>query len=205
MFALVVLVFVAVDYADQHVGASIVVAAPLDETAHLLTALLIIWAVGGAVDGIAIPILITSVAIDLDHLPADFGQTWLTAGTPRPYTHSLVMIALVLAGTYVPRARKWSVAIAVGLVVHFWRDLAEPGTGVALFWPVSSASYSLPHTSYLVVMGLVMAIGLVRALRGSSPLDRSPGPLRERRDSERSVGADGVPVARRLIRHHPSE
>lgn len=158
--------FVVADQADQHIGNSVLLGAPLDETAHVLTALLVIWALGGVADRFLLPALVTSVAVDLDHLPRDLGQTWLTAGTPRPYTHSLLTIAVVLSVAALAKSRRESaIGVALGLVVHFWRDLAEPGTGVALLWPLSSASISLPHASYLGVMAVAIAAGLVRAVR----------------------------------------
>ena len=68
----------------------------LDEPAHLATALIILGALvrfrGSVPDPRFIAtMLICSVAIDVDHLPAEFGSNALTNGTPRPYTHALWM------------------------------------------------------------------------------------------------------------------
>ena len=52
------------------------------------------------------PALISSVAIDLDHIPGRLSVGWLTAGTPRPYTHSLLTIAVVLVSAWVLRRRR---------------------------------------------------------------------------------------------------
>lgn len=165
-FAAAAGLFVFADQADQHIGTSVLLGAPLDETAHVLTALLVIWALGGVACRFLLPALVASVAIDLDHVPRDLGQTWLTDGTPRPYTHSLLTIAVVLlVAALAKRRREIAIGVALGLVIHFWRDLAEPGTGVALLWPLSSVSFSLPHASYLVVMAVTIVAGLVRAVR----------------------------------------
>ena len=45
----------------------------------------------------AAAILVFSVVIDVDHLPLELGSDILTAGTPRPYTHSLLTLLVVLA------------------------------------------------------------------------------------------------------------
>ena len=160
-----VLFFVADAWAQT--ATSVWLEGPLDETAHLLTALLVIWAAGGLLDRIAVPLLVASVAIDLDHLPGDFGARWLTAGDPRPYPHALLTVVLTLLLAW--RVRRWRTLLlgaAVGLIVHFWRDLAEPGTGVGLLWPVSTTSFSLPHSSYLAVMVGLLGLSAWRAWHG---------------------------------------
>jgi hypothetical protein len=156
LLSVATVVLLIADAWDQQVS-SVWLAGPLDETAHALTALLFIWAAGGALDRMAVPILVASVAIDLDHLPGDFGARWLTAGDPRPYPHCLLAIAIVLMLAW--RVARWRLClcgVAVGLTIHLWRDLAEPGSGVGLLWPASSASFSLPHAFYLAVMALVV-------------------------------------------------
>ncbi|MGI9185092.1 MAG: hypothetical protein ACR2GZ_09045 [Solirubrobacteraceae bacterium] len=50
LLALTTAIFLAADQADQHIGRSVVLAAPLDETAHFLTTRLAIWALGGVAD-----------------------------------------------------------------------------------------------------------------------------------------------------------
>ncbi len=50
-----------------------------------------------------------------------------------PYTPSLLVTGMVLAGAWVaPRRRDLLLGIALGLAVHFWRDRSEPGSWVAL-------------------------------------------------------------------------
>jgi membrane-bound metal-dependent hydrolase YbcI (DUF457 family) len=159
-------VFVGADAGDQLAHSTVWLAGPFDETAHVLTTLLVLWAIGGPLfDRLLVPALIASVAIDLDHIPRDLGYDWLTKGTPRPYTHSLLTIVVVLLAALCWRGRRdvW-LGIAVGLTIHFWRDLAEPGSGVALIWPLSDGRWSLSHISYLVVMVLVIAVGATRSL-----------------------------------------
>jgi inner membrane protein len=133
----------------------------------VLTTLIVLWAIGGAVfDRLLVPALIASVAIDVDHVPGQLGAQWLTAGTPRPYTHSLLTIAVVLfAALLWKRRRTVLLGVALGLALHFWRDMAEPGTGVALAWPFSDASFSFPQLAYLAMMGAAFAVGLHRSIR----------------------------------------
>ncbi len=83
--ALATVGFVAADGGSQLAGSSVFPGGPLDETAHLLTTLLVLWALGpGLSRRFVVPALIASVAIDVDHVPAELGADWLTAGTPRP-------------------------------------------------------------------------------------------------------------------------
>jgi membrane-bound metal-dependent hydrolase YbcI (DUF457 family) len=135
---------------------------PLDETAHLLTTLLVVWALGSrASQRWLMPALIGSVAIDLDHIPGRLGIDWLSAGTPRPYTHSLLMVAmLLLAALLWRRARDAFVGVALGVTIHLWRDLDD--SGVSLLWPLWSRSFSLPYASYVAVMVAVIGIDAYR-------------------------------------------
>jgi inner membrane protein len=107
--------------------------------------------------------LAASVAIDVDHVPGELGAGWLTAGTPRPYTHSLLTVALVLVAALAWRRRRvLMLGVAFGLALHLWRDMSETGNGVALFWPFSYRSVRLSHAGYLAVMALVVALGAHR-------------------------------------------
>jgi inner membrane protein len=188
-------VFLAADLADDAVNDhSTVLAALFDETAHFLTTLLILWAIGGVVyRRLLVPALLASVLIDLDHLPAHLGWRFLTQGTPRPYTHSLLSVLVVLVAAALWRRRRvLLVAVAVGLAIHFWRDMAEPGTGVAMLWPLSDAGWSFPPGAYLALMAVAVAIGLWRAIRWPGPLRGRPG--KPRRGEGVPPGAGGAVV-----------
>ena len=153
------LVLAAADWGYGLAGDSFVPGAPLDEIAHLMTTLLILWALGPRIcKRFMIPALIASVAIDADHIPGQLGVDWLTAGTPRPYTHSLLTIVVVLGIAALWRARRDVVlGVAIGLALHFFRDLAEGDAGVSLLWPVSYHSFQYPHGVYVAIMvGVVM-------------------------------------------------
>lgn len=121
---------------SQLAGSSFFPGGLLAESAHLLTTLLVVSALVRTASEhliLMVPALIASVAIDIDHVPGYLGADWITAGTPRPYTHSLVTIVVVLVAAALWRRRRTALrGIALGLVIHFWRDLAEPGSGVAL-------------------------------------------------------------------------
>jgi membrane-bound metal-dependent hydrolase YbcI (DUF457 family) len=143
---------------------------------------LVLWALGRtACRRFLIPALIASVAIDLDHVPGQLGAHWLTAGTPRPYTHSLLTIVVVLGVALVGRRRRdVALGIALGLAIHFFRDLSEPGSGVALLWPWSDHSFSLPHGSYVASMALVVLFDASRVwLGGRVGATRSVSPALE--------------------------
>jgi len=141
----------------------------LDEVAHFLTALLLLQALPPELRAkIAVPALIGSVAIDLDHLPGYLGNNFLMvgAGSARPATHSLVtpLVLLVLALT-LRRHRTLFLGLVLGIGLHFFRDLAEGnGSGVPLLWPLSERSFSYPHGAYVALMAGVVAADLLLAL-----------------------------------------
>lgn len=162
---IVVVLFGLADWGSEMAGNSFFPGAPLDETAHFLTTLLVFWALAGKrAERYLWPALVASVAIDLDHVPQYLGYRGLTAGTPRPYSHSLltILVVLVLAEIW-RRRRDMFVGVAIGLAVHFWRDTAEPHSGVALLWPLSKHSFSTPHGLYLALMGGVIVVAWVRS------------------------------------------
>jgi inner membrane protein len=165
------------DWAYRVAGDSFFPGGPLDEIAHFLTTLLVLWALGPRVcERFLVPALIASVAIDLDHIPADLGGQWLTAGTPRPYTHSLLTVVIVLAiGLVWRRRRDLMPAIAIGLTLHLWRDMAEGDTGVSLLWPISYHSFQYPRSIYLSVMAGCVLISAARCAAGRRAADRSDG------------------------------
>jgi inner membrane protein len=156
-------VLLLADAAYQRAGDSFFPGGPLDETAHFLTALLLLQLLPTAWRAaIAIPALVGSVAIDLDHVPQYLGDRFLTVGTPRPYTHSLLTPLVLLALALVMRRhRVLFLGLALGVLLHFVRDLAEGnGSGVSLLWPLSDQAFSYPHATYLVLMAGVLAADL---------------------------------------------
>ncbi len=155
----------AADWTYERAGDSFFPGGALDETAHLLTMLLVLWALGPRFcrPRVLLPALVASVAIDIDHIPGYLGADWLTAGTPRPYTHSLLMLAAFVAAAVIWRRRRVALfAIALGLTVHFWRDLSESGAGVSLLWPWSDHVFTLPHTGYLLAIGAIVGVDAMR-------------------------------------------
>ena len=171
--SIAVIVLALADWGYTLAGDSFVPGGPLDETAHLMTTLLILWALGPRIyKRFMVPALIASVAIDADHIPGQLGANWLTAGTPRPYTHSLLTIVIVLAIAGLWRARRDLVlGIAIGLALHFFRDLAEGDAGASLLWPVSYHSFQYPHGVYVAIMAVVVMIDAARCAIG----DRANG------------------------------
>lgn len=165
--AVAVAMLALADWLYRLAGDSVVPGGLLDEIAHLFTTLVVLWALGPRIcDRFLVPALLASVAIDLDHVPAQLGHDFLTQGTPRPYTHSLLSIAVVLAVAALWRSRRdVMLGIAIGLAIHFWRDMAEATTGVALLWPFSDHSFTLSHGSYLIMMGLFAGVAALRSRR----------------------------------------
>lgn len=182
--AVMTVCLICADAGSRLAGDSVFPGGPLDETGHFLTTLLFFWALGPrACRRFLAPALLASVVIDIDHLPAQFGSQWLTAGTPRPYTHSLLTIAIVLGIALLWRGRRdlW-LGVAIGLAIHFWRDIGEGSAGLSLLWPFSSHSFQYPHGLYVGVMAAVVLIAATRCRGHLRPSDdgyrarREPGP-----------------------------
>jgi membrane-bound metal-dependent hydrolase YbcI (DUF457 family) len=141
----------------------------VDEPAHLATCALLILAVA-TIAGVRPPTrfvaaaLIASVAIDLDHLPKYLGSELVGAGLPRPGTHGLLVVLLLLALAAAKRGavRQISLGAAFGVSAHLLRDLAT-GPGVPMFWPVSSHVATIPYGILLACLALcVVAVALPR-------------------------------------------
>jgi inner membrane protein len=158
-------VLLATDQALLLIGAQSIYAGPFDETAHLLTGALVLAALRGCPDrSFAVGVLAMSVLVDLDHVPALAGSNVITGGTDRPYSHSLLALAVLGLAALAWRARRpLLVGVAIGLAAHLARDLTESGSGVPLAWPLGRDSSTLPHWTYLVAIGAVVAIALWRA------------------------------------------
>ena len=179
--AVATILLAGADWGARLAGDSLVPGGPLDEVAHFLTTLLLFWTLGeGACKRFLVPALIASVLIDCDHIPAQLGAWWLTAGTQRPYSHSLLMIAVVIAAAVLwRRRREVAVGVAIGLAIHFWRDMGEGGGGVPLLWPISDHSFRYPHGAYVAAMIVVVAIDVGRCARAQRPANRVALPLRQ--------------------------
>jgi inner membrane protein len=148
----------------------------VDEPAHLLTAALLLLVLAAAVRSppplsFALAALVASVAIDLDHIPAELGWEGLTRGTPRPYTHALWTVALfVLLGVAARGAlRPISLGVAFGVCAHLLRDLAFGG-GVALLWPLSEQGMKLPYAVYAGVLAAATMVALLSLRRQPAAL-----------------------------------
>jgi inner membrane protein len=180
--------FVVDQFVYQQVGTFVPFQAPLDWTNHLLTTLFIAWALRPLIDRRRIlAALIMSVAIDADHIPGYLGSHILTGGDPRPYTHSLATVAVLLAVAALrPNWRGWASGAGLGVLSHLWRDLAEPqGTGVSLFWPVSDRVVTTPAALYFGSIVVLATVALIRAWASS----RSATLAQQRRAS--APGSEG--------------
>jgi inner membrane protein len=142
-----------------------------DESAHVLTAVLLLAALP-----VALPVrffvgaLTGVVAIDLDHLPLIIGSDVLTQQTNRPFTHALLTIAIV-AGLSMPLSARWRWAgfgVAAGVAAHFWRDLATSTAGVPLLWPWQTYGFMLPYGLYLGFLIGCVGIAALRRKAGAA-------------------------------------
>jgi inner membrane protein len=158
--AVCLLLLLVFDWVSERTGPSFLPGGPLDEVAHLLTAVLLLQALPSRARArIALPALVASVAIDADHIPQYVGHDFMTVGTSRPYTHSLLTVMVLLGLALVARRRRdLMLGLALGVALHFFRDLAEgSGAGIPLLWPLSDGSLAFPHATYVALMLCVAA------------------------------------------------
>jgi hypothetical protein len=150
----------------------------LDEPAHLATALVILGALVRVHGALPDPrfgwtMLACSVLIDLDHLPAEFGTQVLTNETPRPYTHALwsvivLVLAWAVARFFVIRSGRLRPATvelmlagaAWGVAAHFVRDIAT--APMSFWWPVTDMAVEVPYWWYVLALAVIIAIGPIR-------------------------------------------
>ncbi len=134
--------------------------AALDETAHIATTVIALQSVGARDPIFRTAALLSSVLIDLDHLPDTlFGFRGLMGTSPRPYPHSLVTVAAVtLAGLKIPASRRRLVwGVAFGFATHLLRDITDGSSGAPLFWPLRSRAVRLPRHIQTALMLVAIA------------------------------------------------
>jgi hypothetical protein len=142
------------------------VEALLDEPAHAATGLVGLAAFGVSFEApVVLAVLAGSLLIDLDHVPHVFGSHILEQGIPRPYTHSLGAILVLVAVAWLlrGRARRLVLIATLALGLHFFRDTAEPGgPGVSLVWPLSDKTLTIGYVWYAAALAALAAIALAR-------------------------------------------
>lgn len=160
------LVVLAIDLLMRHSDPPLAAAAGLDETAHTITAILLLSALVPRADpALKLGTLLGGVLIDVDHVPLLLGNELVTAGATRPYSHSLAMVGgllLVAAGLARDR-RRIVLGAAFGLATHLLRDMATGG--VPLFWPLTRATIALPYTLYATLLLAAASLVLWRSVQ----------------------------------------
>jgi inner membrane protein len=159
-------------------GLGFVLRGLIDEPAHIATALVVLGAITRFRGSPPEPkfcatMLICSVLIDVDHLPAEFGSYALTDGTPRPYTHALWTVLVLILAWWVARylarrngrprpatAELVLAGAAWGLAAHFLRDIAT--APMSFWWPVTDMSVEVPYWWYVVALFVIIVLGPIR-------------------------------------------
>jgi inner membrane protein len=137
----------------------------LDEAGHLLTAIVLLAASTSArIPRLTPWALLGAVAIDVDHIPLyTFAPRFVVSG--RPPTHSLItVLALLIAALVFKVVRVPLLGIAMGICLHFVRDVAT-GPGLPLFWPFSRSTVMAPYGLYVAVVAVAAAIAIGRLAR----------------------------------------
>ena len=84
----------------------------------------------------------------------------------------LTIVVLIAISVLWHRRRDLLLGLAIGLAIHFWRDMGEGDSGVALLWPLSNHSFQYPHGAYVAVIASVVLIAALRCALQSRTTDR---------------------------------
>jgi inner membrane protein len=136
----------------------------LDEPAHFVTVWLFLAAfVPDRYRTFRRWALVGSVAIDVDHVPLYLWHALAAGHGSRPVTHSLstVLVLALAAAVASRRLRPSLLGVALGTLLHFFRDFAE-GPGVPLLWPADATNVVLPHGGYLLILAAVTLAATAR-------------------------------------------
>jgi len=143
---------------------------PVDEMSHLATAALGLLVIDCFVDlprPTWVAALVASVAIDLDHIPS---YLWAGPEASRPVTHSLAsVVVVVLAAWLIPRYRAVLVGVAIGLVLHFARDITEGVPGVRVLWPLSQDAWTGTRIEFIAMVLILLAVRLTWTAFAGTP------------------------------------
>lgn len=128
---------------------SLLPAALLDESAHVVTALLAHGALRLPVTSDALVGTIAGATLlDADHVPHHLGWRLLTRDTERPLTHSLASVIVVAVAALVAPAR-WRQLIACAAFGAATQLVRDTGTGsVPLWWPANRSEVRMPYALY---------------------------------------------------------
>ena len=149
------------DAANRRVLFGLLSSGLLDEVAHLATAALGLLVLACFIDvprRFYVTALVASVAIDLDHIPVYLGL--LADQDQRPFTHSLATVAVLVGAAAVSRRHRAVLAgAAIGVLLHFMRDIAEGPPGVRMLWPLQETQWT---ASYWWFLGMIIAFTAAR-------------------------------------------
>jgi inner membrane protein len=166
-------------------GSGVLLTGIVDEPAHLATALLCLLAAGGPQLFVqhrrfAVIAAACAVLIDLDHLTLYAGVPHVSLPGGRPYSHSLATpVILLVAAVAWRRARRDLLAAALGVLLHFVRDIAT-GPGLPIWWPLQHQEQLLPYDVYFVVIACLAGISVLRVyFQPATPMAEANGLVRD--------------------------
>jgi inner membrane protein len=160
------------DAANRRVQFGLLSTGALDEVAHLATAALGLLALACFIDvprRFFVAALVASVAIDLDHIPIYLRL--LANPSQRPVAHSLATVAVFAGAAAASRRHRAVLAgAAVGLMLHFGRDIAEGPPGVRILWPLQETAWT---ASFWWFLGMVIVFTGVRMVLASTGIPQA--------------------------------
>jgi inner membrane protein len=143
-----------------------------DEPAHLATSTIVLLALFGPRRllrhrAAAATAVVSSVAIDLDHLPlyVEGFPVDVSVADGRPFTHSLsTVFGLGALAAGLRWRRTVLAAISSGVALHFVRDIAT-GEGLPLWWPWEHKSRKIRYEIYSRTLLSLAVVAAARTYR----------------------------------------
>ena len=148
-------------------GLPLPISGPVDWLAHVATTgLMLVALCPRASRSFAVAALLSTVLIDLDHLPHILVSFVIGREAPGHglwLFHTLLAlgVASVIGLGRLGPARHWWLGIAFGLGTHLVRNAAS-GEGIPAFLPLSTQRIAAPYEIYAVVLVATLAITLRR-------------------------------------------
>jgi hypothetical protein len=130
----------------------------VDETAHILTALVIFSAIRAVGFPVNWPmVLFGAVIADADYLMIGEGMMEQLGDSSRGWLHTAgPALGVILVGLAIPPLRVFLLSLGIAMLTHIMRDSATAET--AWLWPVNDHVFHLRYSFYLAIL---VAFGLI--------------------------------------------
>lgn len=142
----------------------------VDETAHILTALVIVSAIRAVGFPVNWPmVLFGAVIADADYLMIRDGMMHELGDSSRGWLHTAgPALGVILVGLAIPPLRVFLLSLGIAMLTHILRDSATART--AWLWPIDDQSFHLRYSYYLAILVAFSLVTTGIVALGARPL-----------------------------------